>query len=1179
MPGWKKCSLVGLLVLFVLVAVGCNNMLEPTARKSGGNTTDAGNGASYATIRVHDGMGRTILPEGYDFLRQGISFALVASREGTPVVSLGTWQDDGGTTAYSRMTADSFALSLEPGQWNFTLQASKQGVPGLERTISWAVVSGENKLDFGVMDVVSKGVGRVNVTLDLPKDNMAASVVAALYSLDGTTTVENTHKSIVTDFSQVKYSLESVPAGTYLLKMQLFCDTERKVSLNTYTELVRVVAGDTSSKDISLSKLTQLYSVTYSWGEAYTGSEPVPPVQYQGGVDGSVTLAATAVTDGNKVFSGWTDSLGNLYGAGTVYIPADNTVMTARWTTVDTNTRAVSSAGAAKVISGLAAGNYTILLTDTPTAEQLREIAAALAQQDAVDFTLDLSATTLKDLSLTKDTLLEKIVLPASCERVDPYSLNSRSFEVSPGNKHFSVVNDGEVLLSADSTTLVKWYITLKNAIGAVDASTLAWPEGITRIGASAFGNSALSGTVTIPATVTAIGEHSFPSTVTDFHTADNLYYWQRVYSSGTVEYLLSQKDFSEAMRGGTLEIVKLPEDGFMMQIMSLDGIGPHTVRLSTGDSLQETAVALAVLYERDSTVQVHLDLGGTALKTIPASVFKDKKNLVGVTLPDTCTRIELNAFSGAGLTGTLVIPPAVEYIAVNAFYYTSVSSVSTSSSWVDGSNSIGAAELHTHLTSGYEVYKITDLYTRILAMEQDGTIVFSDDDSLDIANVALSALYDLRPQVQVTLDFSATSMKEFPGRVFESRLNVAKVIIPASLTSISGRAFSFTSARFSVDPGNTTFCTLADGAILASRDGRELVCWPTATGSVEIPEGITTVRDGIFYTNKKITDVVFPASVSLIEEGAFYLCSKLSSVLFRDSNKLWVQSSDGCIVNSSSYVNTLTSGEGMCWATGTIASIVEMTSSGTIIGTAEDIDASQFSSALNVLHTNNPDVKVILDLSACTGMTEIPQYCFQSRINLEGIILPVSLTSIGSSAFKEASLTGHLVIPDSVETVGDYAFQNNAGLSSVAIGSKVVSFGYCAFAGTGLTNVDIPGNVTSVKTMLFDGCTALESVDIKGGLTEVGQNMFRNCTSLTYVRLPSTITYMNFCFWGCTDNSISMTLLAETPPKLDSMFSSSAFDPVKVVYVPAGSVEAYETAWADKISGKSGDFIQAISE
>jgi hypothetical protein len=99
------------------------------------------------------------------------------------------------------------------------------------------------------------------------------------------------------------------------------------------------------------------------------------------------------------------------------------------------------------------------------------------------------------------------------------------------------------------------------------------------------------------------------------------------------------------------------------------------------------------------------------------------------------------------------------------------------------------------------------------------------------------------------------------------------------------------------------------------------------------------------------------------------------------------------------------------------------------------------------------------------TSCEVIGDRAFSNCSGLTGyLVIPGSVKSIGTSAFKSCSFTGDLVIPDSVKTIGDFSFLDY-GAQSVTIGSGVSSFGYLVF---GIVNASITNlNIYTTKDVM----------------------------------------------------------------------------------------------------------------
>ena len=86
--------------------------------------------------------------------------------------------------------------------------------------------------------------------------------------------------------------------------------------------------------------------------------------------------------------------------------------------------------------------------------------------------------------------------------------------------------------------------------------------------------------------------------------------------------------------------------------------------------------------------------------------------------------------------------------------------------------------------------------------------------------------------------------------------------------------------------------------------------------------------------------------------------------------------------------------------------------------------------------------------------------------------------------------------------------FYSIAELKNLALGKylKVVDkymFSYC----TGLENVYVPDNITSINMWGFRGCSALKSVRFSGNLSQIGDYGFSGCASLDNVTFPASMT------------------------------------------------------------------------
>lgn len=66
--------------------------------------------------------------------------------------------------------------------------------------------------------------------------------------------------------------------------------------------------------------------------------------------------------------------------------------------------------------------------------------------------------------------------------------------------------------------------------------------------------------------------------------------------------------------------------------------------------------------------------------------------------------------------------------------------------------------------------------------------------------------------------------------------------------------------------------------------------CDTAASGSVEIPEGVTEIGDYAFDGCSSLTSVRIPRSVTSIGGGAFFGCDGLKTVYYGGTEKQWTK-------------------------------------------------------------------------------------------------------------------------------------------------------------------------------------------------------------------------------------------------------------------------------------------------
>lgn len=217
-------------------------------------------------------------------------------------------------------------------------------------------------------------------------------------------------------------------------------------------------------------------------------------------------------------------------------------------------------------------------------------------------------------------------------------------------------------------------------------------------------------------------------------------------------------------------------------------------------------------------------------------------------------------------------------------------------------------------------------------------------------------------------------------------------------------------------------------------------------------------------------------------------------------------------------------------------------------------------------------------------NITALPTQAFYKSTNVENLILPNTLTTIGEEMFYHSALKT-IVIPESVETIERAAFCGCENLSSFEIPARVKTieeevFCYCrsltsieipanvktigdgAFSMSALTSIKIPTNVETIGNEAFSYCESLTSIEILANVKTIGNDVFSFCKSLKTVDMSACTqveTIGQYAFYK--DSELRLFKIGTGTPPTCWTDAFKGINPYSVLKVPSGCADAYKAA------------------
>ena len=435
---------------------------------------------------------------------------------------------------------------------------------------------------------------------------------------------------------------------------------------------------------------------------------------------------------------------------------------------------------------------------------------------------------------------------------------------------------------------------------------------------------------------------------------------------------------------------------------------------------------------------------------SIGDAAFQGSSELTSIEIPSSVTKIGFQAFHSCGLT-SIEIPSSVTTISDYAFVYCrNLTDITLPNSVTSiGQGAFSETAFYENHSDGFVIFN--DWLLGYKGEEPVGELVIPNH----VTNVAGGVFWYCEELTKVTLP---DNVKNIGGSAFEGCEGLTSIAIPNSVTTIEEEAFAYCwNLKKIINLSNLDIVasTYEHGCVAAYAN--EVI---TVPGGVLIDDYIFVESEGVnvltkyigndanivlpascngenyviganvFSGNTNITSITVPSTVTAIVEDAFLDCTSLTAV----------------------YINDLSA-----WC---------------------KIDfANPNANPTNVAHNLYLNGELITDLVIPSNITVIKNHTFRGCSAITNVTMHDGITALGQYSFNTCTGLTSVELPSSITAVSRGLFSGCLNLKNVVIPEGVETIEYSAFYACAMSEIIIPKSITTIADNSFNFCENLHEV------------------------------------------------------------------------------------------------------
>lgn len=578
------------------------------------------------------------------------------------------------------------------------------------------------------------------------------------------------------------------------------------------------------------------------------------------------------------------------------------------------------------------------------------------------------------------------------------------------------------------------------------------------------------------------------------------------------------------------------------------------------------TQIPSGTFYGCEALTTIALPSG---LKEMGYNAFSGCSSLESVSLPDTLELIEGYAFSNCVKLKSVKIPNSVKEIEGGAF--TGCSSLTSVT--IPSSVTHIAYELFSQCTALSDI-NLPDTITKIESSAFTNTAFVNDKSNWDgkllyIGNYLYDSSEDISGECTIKDGTTLIADGAFTNR------NVSSINLPDSLKHIGWTAFSGCSSLTSFTLPNSVY----DIGSAVFKDCQSLK-------TVVLPNGIDFIPAEIFSGCSQLNDITIPETVKTIEENAFMGCSSLTGIIIPDSVKTIENFAfSGCSSLTDISIPSTTEDLGNCIFTD-CASLKSLNVDDKNKN-YKDIDGVLFDITGKTLIAY-PASKADSDYTIPDSVEVINSRAFYKNKYIKNIDMHDNVIEIGSSAFSGCKKLNSIKLSDNVTALNSALFYDCENLTDISLGNNITEIYFDTFDNSGFANDDsnYENGVLYLNNYLIKAKANEISGEyaIKDGTKVIADWAFIDCTNLTSVSIPTSVKYIGqkaFINCGLTEITVPANVIEignnalgykKDPPHIP-MTGLKSFSNVPNYIIDNFVITGYSDTEADRYANKYGYF------